>query len=71
MKFARENESNEEVINYEVGLTKWLTDINNEMKGFTYWPPSDQDAGNFVRKEKPMDQSWSKYSIEVLRYYGK
>jgi len=41
------------------------------MKGFTYWLPSDQNAGNFVRKEKPVDRSWSKYSIEVLRYYGK
>jgi len=41
------------------------------MKGFTYWPPSDQDAGNFVRKEKLIDRSWPKYSIEILRYYGK
>lgn len=72
MKFACEDDkSDEEEINYEIGLSKWLTDINEQMKGFTYWPPSDQDAGNFVRKEKPVDRSWPKYSVEVLRYYGK
>ncbi|XP_026831327.1 uncharacterized protein LOC105283118 isoform X4 [Ooceraea biroi] len=72
LKFSQEdNNSDEEEINYEVGLTKWLTDIDDEqMKGFTYWPPSDQDAGNFVRKEKPVECSWPKYAIEVLRYYN-
>ncbi|XP_067210146.1 uncharacterized protein [Linepithema humile] len=70
LKFARENDkSDEEEINYEIGLTKWLTDIDDELKDFTYWPLSDQDVGNFVKKEKAVDRSWPKYSIEVLRYY--
>lgn len=70
LKFVWEDDnSDEEEINYEIGLTKWLTDINEQMKGFTYWSPSDQDAGIFVRKEKSVDQSWPKYSVEVLKYY--
>lgn len=56
------------MINYEVGLTKWLSDIDEQMKGFTYWPPSD--TSTYVRKERPIDQSWPRYEIEVLRYYG-
>lgn len=70
LKFTREDQSqsDEEEISYEVGLTKWLSDIDEKMKGFTYWPPSD--ASIFVRKERPVDLSWSRYNVEVLRYYG-
>lgn len=70
LKFTREDDESddEQVINYEVGLTKWLSNIDEQMKGFTYWPPSDTSI--YVRKERPVDQSWPRYEIEVLRYYG-
>lgn len=72
LKFtSQKNENDNEDIEYEIGLAKWLFDIDEEMRGFTYWPPSDQDVGTLIRKEKPVDHSWLKYSVEVLRYYGK
>ncbi|XP_018399469.1 PREDICTED: uncharacterized protein LOC108777154 [Cyphomyrmex costatus] len=36
LKFTQEDVDNDEEINYEIGLTKWLTNIDEQMKGFTY-----------------------------------
>lgn len=68
MKFISESDDDDE---YEASLTKWLTDVDETSHiGFTYWPSEEANVTNLVKKQINADVSWSKYKVEVKRYYG-
>lgn len=52
---------------YEVGLTKWITVLDENMIGKIKWPPCD--AGTFVRKERSACPDWEEECIIVRRFY--
>lgn len=64
-----DEESND--IIYEVGLAKWIVDLNDDMMGTTKWPPSSVNAGKLIRKEVSPDPNWPVSCVEVIRYFGK
>ncbi|XP_011858841.1 PREDICTED: uncharacterized protein LOC105556365 isoform X2 [Vollenhovia emeryi] len=54
---------------YEIGLSKWLFEVDENMIGMTYWPPSNQNVALCVREERAADpKTWDKLRIEVKRY---
>ncbi|XP_011688260.1 PREDICTED: uncharacterized protein LOC105450208 isoform X4 [Wasmannia auropunctata] len=54
---------------YEVGLAKWIVDLNEDMIGTTKWPPPSVDAGKLIRKEASPNSNWPVSSVEVIRYF--
>ncbi|EZA48415.1 hypothetical protein X777_13805, partial [Ooceraea biroi] len=67
-KFILENDNND--IYYDVGLTKWLIGVNEDMEGETYWPPHNIEAGSLIRKEVDADKTWPKFRVRIKRYHG-
>lgn len=56
---------------YEVALSKWLKDIDENMIGNVFWPQDTSVAGTLVRAQHNALSSWLTYPVEVKRYYGK
>ncbi|XP_011859940.1 PREDICTED: uncharacterized protein LOC105557337 [Vollenhovia emeryi] len=70
IKFINEtkNESNDDT-DYEVGLAKWITDLNEDMIGMTKWPPPSINAGKLIRREVSSNPNWPLCCVEVIRYF--
>lgn len=62
---------NDENEYYEVALSKWLKDIDENMIGNILWPGDNAVAGTFVRTQESAQSNWLTYAVEVKRYYGK
>jgi hypothetical protein len=56
---------------YEVALSKWLIDLDENMIGNLFWPEDKSAAGMLVRTQINAQSNWSTYTVEVKRYYGK
>lgn len=62
----------EENVFYEIGLSKWLLEVDENMIGMTYWPSNNQNVTLYVREKRAADpKTWDKLCIEVKRYKGK
>ncbi|XP_024885575.1 uncharacterized protein LOC112463402 [Temnothorax curvispinosus] len=68
LKFLPDDVNNDNIC-YDIGLTKWLIEVNEDMEGQTYWPPRNVEAGSLVRKEVNADETWPKYRVHVKRYH--
>ncbi|XP_071564491.1 uncharacterized protein [Temnothorax nylanderi] len=54
---------------YEVALSKWLQDLDENMIGSILWPGDNSTAGTLVRTQVNAQSNWSIYTVEVKRYY--
>ncbi|TGZ52546.1 hypothetical protein DBV15_07955 [Temnothorax longispinosus] len=54
---------------YEVALSKWLQDLDENMIGSILWPGDNSTAGMLVRTQVNAQSNWSIYAVEVKRYY--
>jgi len=62
----------EENVFYEIGLSKWLFKVDENMIGMTYWPPNNQNVALWVREERAANpKTWDKLCIKVKRYKSK
>lgn len=56
----------------DVGLRKWIcTDLDDEMRGKTYWPPNPKSVTHLVKTEESFKASWPKHDVEIKRFYSK
>lgn len=55
---------------YEVALSKWLEDVDENMIGNVFWPEDKSIAGTLVRTQANAQSNWPTYTVEVKRYYG-
>jgi len=57
----------------EVSLSAWLCgDIDDEMKGQTFWPKDDRNVMKLIQMEASHDpENWNTANIQVMRFYGK
>ncbi|XP_071629100.1 uncharacterized protein [Temnothorax longispinosus] len=60
---------NDEDEYYEVALSKWLQDLDENMIGSILWPGDDSTAGTLVRTQVNAQSNWSIHTVEVKRYY--
>ncbi|KYN22211.1 hypothetical protein ALC57_05393, partial [Trachymyrmex cornetzi] len=67
VKFLSTSEDNN--IYYEVALTKWLVQIDDNMIGKLLWPKNNSIAGKLVRSEANADETWQQFEVEVKRYH--
>ncbi|XP_036141259.1 uncharacterized protein LOC105829668 isoform X3 [Monomorium pharaonis] len=54
---------------YEVALSKWIQDLDENMIGNILWPGDNSAAGMLVRTQANAQSNWSTYIVEVKRYY--
>lgn len=70
LKFLPTPEFEDESV--EVSLTSWLKgDLDEDMRGETYWPDDNSLAASLVRNEKAFDPTWRTFDVVVLKHYGK
>ncbi|XP_024887607.1 uncharacterized protein LOC112464697, partial [Temnothorax curvispinosus] len=60
---------NDEDEYYEVALSKWLQDLDENLIGSILWPGDNSTAGTLVRTQVNAQSNWSIYAVEVKRYY--
>ncbi|KAK3917873.1 Muscle M-line assembly protein unc-89 [Frankliniella fusca] len=55
----------------EVSLSAWLCgDIDDEMKGQTFWPKDDRNVMKLIQMEASHDpENWNTANIQVMRFY--
>lgn len=71
VKFINEDDmcDDEDDALFEVGLTKWLGDIDDKIKTNISWPPrSIQSVA--LKKEMNASLLWPEYNVVVLRFYS-
>ncbi|KAK3911574.1 Halomucin [Frankliniella fusca] len=55
----------------EVSLASWLVgDLDDNMNGYTRWPPDSKPISQLVKNEIPADDKWEKFRVQVMRFYG-
>ncbi|XP_029174575.1 uncharacterized protein LOC114943164 isoform X2 [Nylanderia fulva] len=54
---------------YEVALSKWLEDLDENRIGNIFWPEDKSIAGTLVRTQANAESNWPTYTVEVKRYY--
>lgn len=76
MKFINEDVDCDEDVNcdeddslFEVGLTKWLKQLDEETNIKISWPPKSEQS-TAIKKEADALPSWPIYNVIVLKLYG-
>lgn len=54
---------------FEVGLTKWLKQLDKETNTKISWPPKSEQS-TAIKKEADALPSWPIYNVTVLKFYG-
>lgn len=71
MKFVNEDVDCDEEDDslFEVGLTKWLKELDDENNAKISWPPKSEQS-TAIKKQTDALPSWPIYNVTVLKSYG-